>query len=140
MVTVHANPVANAGPDVSILRGSSTTLTATGGGTYLWSNSAGSTASVDVSPVNTTTYTVTVKNAAGCTATDNVVVTVNFSALSVTPSIIDFGGIVQDSTATANITIVNNGTLTETISSITNLLAPFTTTFTAPQLYCPVHR
>ena len=135
-VTVNTNPVANAGPDVSILRGSSTTLTATGGGSYLWSTGA-TTASIDVSPVNSTTYTVTVKNASGCTASDNVLVTVNFSALSVSPSIIDFGSVVQDSTRQATITIVNNGTLTETINSITNLLAPFTTTLTAPQTLLP---
>jgi Concanavalin A-like lectin/glucanases superfamily/MBG domain/CARDB/PKD-like domain/Secretion system C-terminal sorting domain len=136
-VTVNANPVADAGSDVSILRGSSTTLTATGGGTYLWSSNAGTTASVDVSPVNTTNYTVTVRNAAGCTASDNVLVTVNFSALSVSPSIVDFGGVVKDSVKTATVTITNNGTLTETINSITNLLAPFTTTLSAPQTLAP---
>ncbi|MES2774934.1 MAG: LamG-like jellyroll fold domain-containing protein [Bacteroidota bacterium] len=136
-VTVNVNPTANAGNDTSILRGSSVTLTGTGGGTYLWNNGAGNTASVDVSPLNTTTYTVTVKNAAGCTTADNVLVTVNFSALNITPSIVDFGSIVQDSSASANITIVNNGTFTETISSIANLLAPFTTTFTAPQTLVP---
>ncbi|MEO7310042.1 MAG: CARDB domain-containing protein [Chitinophagaceae bacterium] len=135
-VTVNANPAANAGIDTSILRGSSLTLTATGGSSYLWSN-GGNTASIDVSPVNTTTYTVTAKNAAGCTATDNVIVTVNFSALSITPSIIDFEGVVQDSAKSALITIVNNGTFTENISGITNLLAPFTTTFTTPQTLPP---
>jgi PKD repeat protein len=76
-VTVNALPVANAGNDVAICSGGSTTLTASGGTSYVWSNSAGSTASVTVSPNNTSTYTVTVTNAAGCTATDNVTVTVN---------------------------------------------------------------
>lgn len=70
-------PTANAGTDVSICLGKSTTLTATGGGTYTWSNGA-TTASTTVSPTVSTTYTVTVTSATGsCSATDNVLVTVN---------------------------------------------------------------
>jgi hypothetical protein len=46
--------------------GTSTTLTASGGGTYLWSNNA-TTAAITVSPTFTTTYTVTVTNN-GCTS------------------------------------------------------------------------
>lgn len=76
-VNVNSLPVANAGTDATICSGNSTTLTATGGTSYVWSNGAGSTATVTVTPASTTTYTVTVTNAAGCTATDNVLVTVN---------------------------------------------------------------
>ncbi|AEE51865.1 hypothetical protein [Haliscomenobacter hydrossis] len=47
--------------------GQNTTLTATGGGTYLWSTGA-STSSIVVSPSTTTTYTVTVTNQ-GCSDT-----------------------------------------------------------------------
>jgi hypothetical protein len=83
-VTANALPSANAGNDVTINSGSSTTLTATGGGTYLWSNGA-TTASTTVTPTNTTTYTVTVTSN-GCTASDNVVVTVTAGTLSVTTS------------------------------------------------------
>jgi subtilisin-like proprotein convertase family protein len=68
-------PVANAGPDVSQCAGQSTTLTASGGGTYQWSNGSNS-ASITVSPGVTTTYTVTVTSPGCGTATDNVVVTV----------------------------------------------------------------
>ncbi len=60
----------------TICNGASTTLTASGGGTYLWSN-ASTTVAITVSPTATTTYTVTVTNASGCTATATRTVTVN---------------------------------------------------------------
>ena len=75
-VTVNALPTANAGADQSICTGQSATLTATGGYTYQWNNGA-NTATTTISPTATTTYTVTVTDANGCTATDNVTVTVN---------------------------------------------------------------
>lgn len=75
VVTINSAPTANAGADKTICSNGSTTLTASGGGTYLWSN-AETTASITVSPLLTTTYTVTVTNS-GCTASDNAVVTVN---------------------------------------------------------------
>lgn len=85
-IIVNALPNANAGADVSIIKGNSTTLTATGGTTYFWSTGE-STASISVSPLNTTTYTVTVTSAAGCKASDQVVVTVNLPALVVSSTI-----------------------------------------------------
>ncbi|GAA3612950.1 sulfatase-like hydrolase/transferase [Flavivirga amylovorans] len=67
--------VANAGADVTICEGSSTTLTASGGTTYLW-NTGETTASINMSPIVTTTYTVTVSD--GVTSdNDDVIVTVN---------------------------------------------------------------
>lgn len=59
-----------------VCSGAFTSLTATGGGTYAWSN-GGTTATITVSPTTTTTYTVTVTNTAGCTATSARTVTVN---------------------------------------------------------------
>ncbi|MBK9687024.1 MAG: hypothetical protein IPO65_04440 [Saprospiraceae bacterium] len=81
VVTVNPLPEVNAGPDVEICYGFSSTLTAIGSGgtpgyTYVWSNGA-TTASTSVSPLVTTTYTVTVTDTKGCTSTDAVVVTVN---------------------------------------------------------------
>ncbi len=67
---------ANAGADVTICAGSLTTLTASGGATYNWSNGLGAGASKNVSPASTTTYTVTVTTGLGCTATDQVTITV----------------------------------------------------------------
>lgn len=75
VVTVNSLPTANAGADVTIEEGNSTTLTASGGGTYLW-NTGETTESITVSPTVTTTYTVTVTQN-GCSANDDVIVTVN---------------------------------------------------------------
>jgi hypothetical protein len=47
-----------------------------GGGSYAWSN-GGTTATINVCPVITTTYTVTVTNSNGCTATKEQIITVN---------------------------------------------------------------
>lgn len=78
-VTVNtANAVASA--DQSICAGGSTTLFASGGGTYSWSPSTGlnnaNIANPTASPIATTTYVVTV-TINGCTASDNVTITVN---------------------------------------------------------------
>jgi subtilisin-like proprotein convertase family protein len=71
------------GGSTNICSGSSVTLVATGGGTYLWSNAATTQAIV----VNTTgTYTVTVTNAAGCTGTASQAVNVGTITASITPS------------------------------------------------------
>jgi hypothetical protein len=68
---------ANAGLDTDICLGESTTLTATGGTTYLWSTGE-TTASIEVSPIDITTYTVTVYSPSGNNfEDDSVIVTVN---------------------------------------------------------------
>ncbi len=74
-VTVHPSPAADAGSDVSIIPGQGAMLSASGGDSYSWSTGE-NTATIEVSPASTSTYTVTVTNASGCTATDQVVVTV----------------------------------------------------------------
>jgi len=80
MITVYAQPVADAGNDVTIMIGESASLTATGGGSYTWSPQGGLSCSVCPSPVATptvtTTYYVTVTNANGCTSIDSITVTV----------------------------------------------------------------
>jgi len=65
---------ANAGDDVSICDGNSAALTATGGTEYLWSTGE-TTASIQVSPAVTTTYTVTVSSN-GISDSDEVIVNV----------------------------------------------------------------
>ncbi|OMP30694.1 hypothetical protein [Mangrovimonas sp. DI 80] len=74
-VTVNALPTADAGNDVSICQGESVTLTASGGGSYLW-NTGATSQSITVSPNSTTTYSVEVTSNS-CAATDQVTVTVN---------------------------------------------------------------
>jgi len=81
-VTVYPLPIANAGPDVPFCQGGSISLTASGGGTYTWSNGA-TTSVINVTPVASTTYTVTVVDANGCTSSDNVFVTVNPTPVAV---------------------------------------------------------
>src|SRR5690606_18543161 len=80
-VTVFPAAVANAGNDVAICPGGSTTLGASGGVTYAWSPGTGlsstTIAAPTANPTQTTTYTVTVTSANGCTDTDEVTVTVN---------------------------------------------------------------
>jgi hypothetical protein len=80
-VTVNPLPIADAGLNTSVCIGSSVQLAATGGGTYSWSPSIGlsdaSIANPLASPNISGSYVVTVTSAAGCVATDDVLVTVN---------------------------------------------------------------
>ena len=84
IVHVVSSPVANVGNSQSICSGSSATLTASGGTHYQW-NSFDATNSITVKPTVNTTYTVTVKNDNGCSASNNVVVSIN--ELPVSPDI-----------------------------------------------------
>jgi len=79
-VNVYAQPVANAGNDVTICEGDNTTLSATGGTSYSWSPAKGlsdaTIANPVASPADTTAYIVTVSNSNACTSTDTVIVNV----------------------------------------------------------------
>jgi hypothetical protein len=75
VVTVNPSPTANAGNDVSILEGESTTLSASGGDIYLWSTGE-TTQSITVTPNTTTTYSATAF-IGSCEDADDVIVTVN---------------------------------------------------------------
>jgi hypothetical protein len=80
-VTIVVDSVnANAGADVAACAGSTVQLNASGGNSYVWSPSTGlnnaGVASPVAGPAQTTTYTVTVSNGV-CTASDQVVVTIN---------------------------------------------------------------
>ena len=73
--------VANAGVDTAICDGASIQLSASGGVTYAWSPGAGlsdSTISNPVAnPLSTTTYTVTISDAFGCSDSDLLILSVN---------------------------------------------------------------
>ncbi len=85
-ITVNPVPVANAGSDVSacVNSGSPTIGSpATVGNTYQWTpttglnSGTGAMPTVSTATAGTTNYQLTVTSAAGCTATDNVTVTIN---------------------------------------------------------------
>ena len=75
-VMVLPVPVAGISGDLDICIGQNTMLTANGGGTYNWGGGV-TTAFYSVSPIATTTYTVTVTGANGCTSTSSATVVVN---------------------------------------------------------------
>ncbi|MFL5762847.1 MAG: gliding motility-associated C-terminal domain-containing protein [Bacteroidia bacterium] len=74
-IAATMGPNANAGPDVTIINGTSAMLTATGGGTYLWSTGE-TTNTIYVSPSEQTVYCVTVTDNGGCNDTACVKVSV----------------------------------------------------------------
>ncbi|OWY24852.1 hypothetical protein C7N43_15525, partial [Sphingobacteriales bacterium UPWRP_1] len=82
-VTVNAAPVVSISGTTVICAGNTITLSATGGTTYIWSGPNGfssggsSVAVVSATVAASGTYTVTVTNASGCTATASQAVTVN---------------------------------------------------------------
>lgn len=61
----------------SVCEGDSITITANGANNYTWDNGLGTGASHTILPASTTTYTVIGNNGMGCTATDQITVTVN---------------------------------------------------------------
>ncbi len=86
IITAGNSVIANAGPDVSIGCSSTTSSAAIGsapqpGSIYSWSPATGlsnpNSANPIAQPTANTTYTLTVTNSSGCTATDQVVITVN---------------------------------------------------------------
>lgn len=84
-LTVNQSPVASVTPAALTLCGNTdTTLTATAGSGYLWSNGS-TTRSILINPVSTTTYTVTVSSGAGCPGTASSTVNVSPFAITITP-------------------------------------------------------
>lgn len=73
-INVFDLPVVNAGVDQGVCQGTPVTLTGAGAPTLSWNN--GILNGIPFSPNTTTTYTLTGINAAGCTDTDDVTVTV----------------------------------------------------------------
>ncbi len=79
-VNVNARPTATASNDTTVCEGTSVNLAASGGGTYSWNggtlvNAPGATQTVN--PAITTSYTVVVTAANGCTDEDTISIAVN---------------------------------------------------------------
>ncbi len=98
LVEVNVNPT----PDISIsaspssvCMGGSSTLSASGGISYIWDNSLGAGSSQTVIPQSTTTYHVTGTDANGCTNVASVALTVNQApavSISASPDSVCIGG------------------------------------------------
>ena len=126
-VTVNALPATTISNDTSICNGSSVSLNATGGTTYLWSNAA-TTATINVNPTTTTQYFVTVTNASSCTAVEDVTVTVNANPIaSISGTTIICEGISTTLTASGGSSYVWDNTTTNSSISVSPIVS---TTYT----------
>ncbi len=76
IVVVNPLPIADAGPNQTICSGDTVFLEANGGVAYLWNNSS-TTKSLIANPLTSTSFVVTVTDANGCTASDNINIKVN---------------------------------------------------------------
>ena len=137
-VTVNASTPATAtvSPNASICPGGSATISATGGGTYQWFDGVtmiGATASLLVSPSNTTQYACLVTDGSGCQITVFTTVTVNTPAAApiITasgPTTICAG---SDVDLTSSYPTSNTWSTSETSSTITvSTAGPYTVTYT----------
>jgi len=79
-ITVNPTPIVNTNPDMTICRGQSAQLNATGGLNYTWAPFTGLSCNncpnPVASPLTTTQYVVTGTNSFGCAATDTILITV----------------------------------------------------------------
>ena len=73
-ITVNPTPIVNAGLDQNVCAGNQVLLSASGANSYTWSN--GVVNNIPFIPASTSTYTVTGVNSFGCSASDQVLVTV----------------------------------------------------------------
>lgn len=135
LVTVNTAPTVSITGNLNICSGSSTILTATGGGTYLWSTGS-NTSSITVSPTSTSTYSVTVTGTNGCSATAyatvvvNVAPTITFSPAN--PQVCEAENIVVTAMG-ANTYSWSNGTNASSISVNPTTTTTYTVTGTSSQ-------
>ncbi len=134
LIQVVPDAIADAGEDLAICGGQQTQLSGSGNGTYLWSPAVGLSSSTVASPIAnpnaTTTYTLTVTTVYGCTAQDEVVVTIfDGFTLNVTGSTTICPGIITTLTANGADTYLwsPNNAISD-INSPTPTVNPTTTT------------
>ncbi len=162
-IVVFPNPIATASASpATVCAGQTTTLTASGGSTYLWSNNA-TTASISVAPGATTAYQVTVTAVDGCSSTASVTVNVVqpiaapvISCGNATPNSVSFSWPPIPNATGYNVNVLSgqtgalNGTtytvsglapgtpVTIQVTASTGTVCPSTTaTFTCSSLSCP---
>jgi hypothetical protein len=125
-VNVLAKPTPTITGTATICSGTSTTLTASGGDTYEWSNSLGSNAQITVSPTQTTTYEVTATAVNTCLAVATFTVNVLSSSSTVLNETVCFG----DSTSFKGQTITQSGTYKDTLTNAVGCDSIITLNFT----------
>lgn len=127
VLSINSLPVVNITGDNILCRNESTTLTATGGSTYLWNNGS-TTTFITVSPQSTSTYTVTATDNNGCTASSSRIVTVNVPAtINITGNNIICTGTSTSLTASGGVTYVWNTNATTASINVSPISA---TTYT----------
>ena len=118
-IMVNAKPVLTIAGNATICNGNNTFFSVGGANSYTWSTNSNASV-INVSPANTTTYTVNGINSNGCIGTASVVLTVN-----PLPTItVNSGAICPNDT----FVITPTGALTYTFSSFTNSVSPIVTT------------
>lgn len=123
-VATSAPGAGSASINQSICPGGTATIVASGGTGYIWTdgvNNVGNTASVNVTPANTTQYTCLITDGSGCQSTASTTVTVNTPATAPTisasgPTTICAGSSVD---LTSSYPTTNTWSTTETSSTIT---------------------
>lgn len=139
-VSINTPPIPTISGISNVCSGQSTTLTAGGGGTYLWSTSA-TTTSITIAPGITTTYTLTA-NSGGCIGTTTLQVTINtlpsptitgtttICAGSVTTLTANSGGVYvwNNGQSTSSITVSPANTTSYTVTVTTNGCSGIATT------------
>ncbi|PKF74590.1 T9SS type B sorting domain-containing protein [Chryseobacterium sp. PMSZPI] len=116
-------------PKLTICRGESVTITASGATTYVWASLPGTGNTQTVSPSSATTYSVTGTGANGCTSTANITINVVPEIVSTLHDIEICQGdtTILDAGPGANYTYLwNNGATTRTIN--TNTAGTYTVT------------
>lgn len=146
IVTVNALPTVTANAtSTTICSGTSTTLSAGGAPSLTWDNGIGAVTSPVVSPLSTTTYTVTGTDASGCTNTAQVTINVtpsddatfNYSTNTFcttgsneTPTVVTAGtfsstaGLVFANTSTGEINVAGSTAGTYTVTNTTAGICP----------------
>ena len=134
MTVTVGNTDVNVGPNQTICLGESTTVTAstTNGVFFAW-NTGATTSSITVSPSTTTVYSVTVTDANGCTATDNMTVTVGSADVNAGPDQTICLGESTSITASSNSGVFyswNTGATTQSINVSPTVTTTYSVTVT----------